>query len=398
MRVAYLTADPGVPAFGTKGASVHVQEVLRAFLTRGDSVRLYAAHTGEHVPSDLVDLPVVHVPVDGGHEDAAGSREERTAGREQRQAAASLEMAALAIAAGAELVYERYSLFSSALAEVTGALAIPGVLEVNAPLIDEQAIHRHLVDADAALRALRTQVRAATVVACVSEPVAEWVRRHCPDAASKVRVTPNGVNTHRIRPSAVATGDPVVVFVGTLKPWHGVEVLLDAAALAEQPWQVRIVGDGPQRPSLVEQAERLGLDVDFRGAVVPDDIPAALDGAAVAVAPYPVLDGAEQYFSPLKIYEYASAGLPVVASAVGQVPSIVGDGVTGLLVEPSDPGALAAAIDTLVSDPDRAQAFGRAGRVAVETGHSWDAVLARILTGIPPVDEATHGRTGGAAA
>ncbi|MFW5469281.1 glycosyltransferase family 4 protein [Knoellia sp. CPCC 206435] len=399
MRVAYLSADPGVPVFGTKGASVHVQEVLRAFRARGDSVRLYAARTGEHVPPDLVDLPLVHVPVDGDHGGAAGSREERTARREQRQAAASLAMATLVVDSDAELAYERYSLFSTALAEVTVALGIPGVLEVNAPLIDEQAVHRHLVDGDAALRTLRTQVGAASVVACVSEPVAQWVRTHCPDAGAKVRVVPNGVNTRRIRPTvAPDDGDPVVLFVGTLKPWHGVEVLLDAAVLARETWRVRIVGDGPEGPALAAQAERLGLEVDFRGAVVPDDIPAALDGATVAVAPYPVLDGSGQYFSPLKIYEYAAAALPVVASAVGQVPSIVQDGITGLLVRPSDPGSLAAAVDILVKDPARARAVGRAGRVMVETEHSWDAVLARVLTGIPRAGEAGHGRTRGAAA
>ncbi|QDO88617.1 glycosyltransferase family 4 protein [Ornithinimicrobium ciconiae] len=385
-RVAYLSADPGVPAFGTKGASVHVQEIIRAFRNRGATVRLYTTRTDEHVPADLTDLSVTHVPVDGRADRAADKelpREERTARREQRQVTAAHEMAARAIADGVDVAYERYSLFSTALAEVTTTLGIPGVLEVNAPLIDEQATHRHLIDAEAAHHALRTQVAAAAVVACVSEPVAQWVRGHCPEAADKIRVTPNGVNTTRIVPTAVSTeGDPVVLFVGTLKPWHGVEVLLDAAALARQPWQVRIVGDGPQGPALAEQAARLGLSVDFRGAVAPGDVPAALAGAAVAVAPYPVMDeGADQYFSPLKIYEYAAAGLPVVASSVGQVPTIVRDGENGLLVEPSDAASLARAIDALVADPQRARALGVAGRDMVVAGHSWDRVLDLILAG-----------------
>ncbi|WP_109473757.1 glycosyltransferase family 4 protein [Ornithinimicrobium cavernae] len=387
-RVAYLSADPGVPAFGTKGASVHVQEIIRAFRDRGAEVGLYTARTDDHVPADLADVPVVHVPVDGSAEqrraDRSLPREERTARREHRQVAAAHELAARAIADGADLAYERYSLFSTALAEVCSTLGVPGVLEVNAPLIDEQATHRDLVDTEGALRALRTQVAAASVVACVSEPVAAWVRGHCPDAADRIRVTPNGVNTTRIAPSAAApVGDPVVLFVGTLKPWHGVEVLLEAAAVARERWQVRIVGDGPQGQALAEQAERLGVPVDFRGAVAPGDIPAALAGASIAVAPYPVLDGgADQYFSPLKIYEYAAAGLPVVASRVGQVPTIVRDGENGLLVEPSDATSLAAAIDTLVADPERARALGRAGRAMVETGHSWERVLEQILDGL----------------
>lgn len=394
-RVAYLSADPGVPAFGAKGASVHVQEIIRAFRNRGGTVRLYTARTDEHVPRDLRDLPVTHVPVDGladRRADKEFPQEQRTARREQRQISAAQEMAARAIADGADVVYERYSLFSTALAQVSTALGIPGVLEVNAPLIDEQATHRHLVDADGALTALRTQVAAAAVVACVSEPVAQWVLGHCPEAAEKVRVTPNGVNTTRIVPTEVSTsGDPVVLFVGTLKPWHGVEVLLEAAALAQESWTVRIVGDGPQGPALAQQTAQLGLTVDFRGAVAPGDVPAALAGAAVAVAPYPVLDEETgQYFSPLKIYEYAAAGLPVVASRVGQVPTIVQDGQNGLLVEPSDPAALAVAIDALVADPRRARELGLAGRAMVESAHSWDSVLDKILagTGVPGQGEA----------
>src|SRR5690606_34110642 len=160
-------------------------------------------------------------------------------------------------------------------------------------------------------------------------------------------VTPNGVNTDRIRPVRhSAAGPATVVFVGTLKPWHGVEVLLEAAALATGDWRVRLVGDGPQAPVLRELAARLGIDVDFRGAV----------------APYPEADADQQYFSPLKLYEYAAAALPVVASDTGQVGTVVRHGRTGLLVAPSDARALAAAVDRLVADRPLARRMGEAAR------------------------------------
>lgn len=382
--VAYICADPGVPVYGTKGASVHVQEVIRSFRHRGTDVRLYCTRVGDHVPDDLADVPLVHIPVDVVDDRRADPRV-RTAGRERRQAAAATALADAAIADGIDLVYERYSLFSTALHQVCRALAVPGILEVNAPLIEEQREHRHLVDEAGAGRALAAQCASATTVTTVSRPVADWVLgRIGADRAARVQVVPNGVNPHRIRPVAPGpTGTPVVVFVGTLKPWHGVDVLLEAAALATRPWRLRLVGDGPEGPRLREQARRLGLDVDFRGAVAPADVPDALDGALVAVAPYPaeVADG-DQYFSPLKVYEYGAAALPVVASRIGQLPEVVRHGRTGVLVPPSDGAALAAAVDALVADPDHARRMGAAARALMVAEHSWDAVLDQALTGI----------------
>ena len=369
LRVAHVCADPGVPVFGTKGSSVHVQEILRAWRARGADVRLYCTSLGEHRPDDLADLPVTCVPVRGGHD---------TAERERAQVRAATVLAGLVVADGTDLVYERYSLFSGALAAVTAALDVPGVLEVNSPLIEEQATHRELADRALAEDVLRRQVAAAASVSCVSTPVAAWVRRTDPGHPA-VLVVPNGVNTGRIPLVRADRSDPVVVFVGTLKPWHGTDVLLEAAARAQRPWRLRIVGDGPQRAALTAQAAHLGLDVDFRGAVPPDRVPAALAGAMVAVAPYPSAAGEDQYFSPLKIFEYSAAGLPVVASRVGQVPDIVQDGRTGVLVPPSDPAALARAIDAVVADPETAAAAGRAGRDLMVREHSWDAALERSL-------------------
>ncbi len=389
--VAYVCADPGVPVYGTKGASVHVQEVIRSFRARGDEVRLYCTRMGDHCPDDLADVPVVHVPVDGVDDRGLAPRL-RVAARERRQAAAASTLAEIAIRDRVGLVYERYSLFSTALEQVCAALGVPGVLEINAPLIDEQREHRQLVDQSAAEQALAAQCARAAVVTAVSPPVADWVQRRMgANKKDRVRVVPNGVNTRRIRPVKARSGErPEVVFVGTLKPWHGVDVLIEAAAVAIHPWRLRLVGEGPEGPRLREQAQRLGLDIEFRGAVAPADIPNALDGALLAVAPYPAeVSAGEQYFSPLKVYEYSAAALPVVASEIGQLPGIVRHGETGLLVPPSDPAALAAAIDALVADPAAAHRMGMAGRSLMVAEHSWDTVLDQALVGVGAADAQT---------
>lgn len=369
MRIAYVSVDPGIPVFGTKGASVHVQEVVRDLLARGHEVEVFATRIGSDVPVDLADLAVHHVRV---------AKTDDAAARERAQAEASASIAAKVTAWEPDLVYERYSLFSTVLADVVEATDAAGVLEVNAPLVEEQARHRDLVDADAAWAALARQVAAASATVCVSDLVRDWVRAHT--TAGRVHTVPNGVSTSRIRPAAEAAGDPVVTFVGTLKPWHGVDVLVDALARARAPWRLRVIGDGPQGEALTEQARALGVEVDFRGAVAPAEIPDHLAGSAIGVAPYPATAAeTDQYFSPLKIYEYLAAGLPVVASRVGQVPAIVRDGVTGLLVAPSDPDALAAALDTLARDEVTRRTMGHAARAEAEAHHSWTGVVDRIL-------------------
>ncbi|WP_216698715.1 glycosyltransferase family 4 protein [Arthrobacter sp. H41] len=375
IRVAYFCIDPGVPVFGSKGASVHVQEILRSWRALGAEVTLYCTRTGDDVPADLADVPVVvhRIPKGNGVE------------RERFQTDAAAALAQQAIAAGTTVVYERYSLFSDALARVTAALGIPGFLEVNAPLIDEQRTHRALHDETAARHALRSQVAGATRVACVSAPVARWVQdRVLPEHREKVQVVPNGVNVERIRPTPESGGMPVVVFVGTLKPWHGVDSLIEAKAVSAGGWALRIIGDGPEGPALRRLAADRGVAVEFVGALPPAEVPAALAGCALASAPYPASASSEdQYFSPLKIYEYCAAGLPVIASDVGQVPSIIDHGVTGILVEPSRPDALAAAIDDLTGAPLARAAMSVAARRMATAGHSWDGVLQRITAGIP---------------
>ena len=176
MRIAYVSVDPGVSVFGPHGASVHIQEIVREFAAQGHEVTIFTTRRGF------------------------------------------------------DLVYERYSLFSTVIAEVNQ----PGVLEVNSPLLDLQ------------------------------------------------------------------------------------------------------------RVPLMNLAQKLRVDADFRGAVSPSEIPGQLRGSAIGVAPYPETVSAHHYFSPLQVYEYLAAGLPIVASNIGQIPHAVGD--AGVLVPGSNASTPAQAL------------------------------------------------------
>ena len=105
-------------------------------------------------------------------------------------------------------------------------------------------------------------------------------------------------------------------------------------------------------------------------------MPACLAAADIGVAPFDI--GAHRplslgfYWSPLKIFEYMAAGLPVVAPAIDRIPSLVADGREGLLYDPASPGALAKALETL-SDPALRRTLGRAARERAVREYSWKA-------------------------
>ena len=365
MRVAYVCCDPGVPVFGSKGASVHFQGVLAALRRRGDDVSVLARRLGGSAPAgvEMVELASVR--------GARAERERRLAADNDRVAAA------LRDAGPFDLVLERHALWSWGAMEAARADGVPAVLEVNAPLVAEHAAHRGLADVAGAERGVRRALAAAPTVVAVSHEVAARLAR------SDVRVVPNGVDPERFTGVRAAAAAPFTVgFVGTLKPWHGLDVLVEAFALlrAQVPdARLLVVGDGPGRGALEAMLAGRGLSAAARltGAVEPGDVGRWLTQMHVGVAPYPA--SADHYFSPLKVLEYSAAGLPVAGSRIGQMGALVEDGRTGLLCPPGDAAALARALAALARDPDRAAAMGAAGRRRVLARHTWDDVVARIV-------------------
>ena len=384
MRVAYVCADRGVPVFGRKGCSVHVQEVIRALIAHGARVDLIAARLGGSAPEDFRQVRVHTLPAEL---ERAG-----TVAHEHACVRANIAVRRALDALGPlDLVYERYSLWSFAAMRWAQRSRIPGLLEVNAPLVDEQAAHRVLCDRDTAMRIAGRNFSTAHAVIAVSRQVAEWVQSF-PTTEGRVHVIPNGVDPSRFKPAAHDRGFEgngrnedlfTIGFVGTLKAWHGLPLLVDAfSELHAEHRRTRlvIVGDGPEGAALEERlrARNLQSAAVLTGAMDPRAIPTLLASMDVAVAPY----SAKQpfYFSPLKVLEYMAAGLPVVASRVGQLEELIADRVNGLLYEPDDPRALAACVRRLRDSPELRQRLGAAARSAVEARYTWDVVIERSVT------------------
>ncbi len=377
MRVAYVSADLGVPVFGRKGCSIHVQEVLRALVGLGAEVDLFASRIEEPAPADLKSIRVHEIPVR-----ALGG----AASREQAALAANRHLrAALEYEEPFDLVYERYSLWSYAGMEYAQEAGVPGLLEVNAPLIEEQVRYRQLVDRSGAKHVAERAFAAATSLVAVSDEVAAYLNTY-PEATGRIHVIPNGVNPHRFRPGLspshpASPGTFTVGFVGSLKPWHGLDILVEAFDILFRVAplsRLLIVGDGPERSRIEDQVSehRLQQVVHFTGSVEPEEVPGLLASMSVGVAPYPEV--VDFYFSPLKVFEYLATGLPVVASRVGQLSGVIQDGVNGLLCPPGDAKALAAALHRLQKDRDLRHHIGQAAR-ATALHRTWEASVRRII-------------------
>ncbi len=210
--------------------------------------------------------------------------------------------------------------------------------------------------AAAARPALRHVVRRSAAVTTVSTWLAEELARMVPGA--RAVVAPMPVDTALFAPGGTRTGDRIL-FAGRLTEQKGVHHLLHALSLMESRPALDIVGDGPKRETLVVLAQSLGVGdrVRFHGVATPDQLASFYRAAAAVVIP-----SIEEGLG-LVAAEALLCAAPVIASDSGGLPDVIRDGRTGVLVPPSEPAAIARAVDRLLADPIRAAALGEAGRL-----------------------------------
>lgn len=218
---------------------------------------------------------------------------------------------------------------------------------------------------------LAAAVRPAHHIVVVSEGLLTTMREA--HVSPPVEHVGNGVDTTRFHPLRLenvgegeSSEDPIVLYVGHLSRRKGVVDLLEASRRLESdgiPHRLVLAGGVPDEgdgdATAIELA-RTG-STSFEGAVEPADMPALYRRAAVFCLP------SWWEATPLSVLEAMASGLPVVASRVGDVESMVGD--AGWTVPPKEPGELAAALGAALSDTDERRRRGRVARERAETVH-----------------------------
>ncbi|WP_372659159.1 glycosyltransferase family 4 protein [Hydrogenophaga sp.] len=247
-----------------------------------------------------------------------------------------------------DVVYERYNLFLLAGLMVKKRLRIPLLLEVNSPLVMERSQHSGGLSLQSLARwAEGVAWRGADRVLPVTQVLAgHVVARGVPP--ERIQVIPNGINRAHFEqaPQPLEAKQRlglqerlVLGFTGFVRDWHGVDRIVDWMASPQAPAHTHllVVGDGPVRQALEQQAQRLGLAerVSFTGVVHRDEVPAYVAAFDVALQP-----AVTPYASPLKLMEYLVLGKAVIAPATPNLQEILTHETNALLFDESVAGSM----------------------------------------------------------
>ncbi len=392
-KVLYLSSDRGIPYGGTKGASIHIREFLKTLVLKGYEPIIAASRLALENPENH-EYPVYQLPGFANIEFMNGSDKQNEDKHTMKEASDYYRNEAIGQMISTiyqnhefELLYERYSIFSTAGLVFAKNFKIPFILEVNAPLVLEASEFRQLNQLALAKSVEKFLFTTADHVITVSDKLKEYVLNIAPKTA--VTTVPNGVsldnydNNRTLKKSSDAVDEFVIGFVGSIKPWHGVDILIDAFAAIHQvdeSLRLRLVGGGQKDyiEQLQNQCEALDLidKVEFVGAVEHNTIPSHIAKLDIVTAPYPKLDNF--YFSPLKVFEYLAAGKPIVASAIGQISDLLVNEKNALLVDAGSKEELGEAIVRLKNDVSLRKKISSQALEDAKTKHSWESRLGDV--------------------
>ncbi len=367
----------------TGGVESHVRHVARVLASRGSAVEVWTVDRGEHLGTRRVDGVLVrYLPTP------------QPSSRPGDVARFALAAPRAALAWGRAFRAFRPDVLHVQCFGPNGAYALGLRTLTRTPLVvsshgetfaDDHAVFEHSRLLRAALE--RSIGVAGAVTGCSRVVADDLVRFGAPDAV----VVPNGVDLagHDLAghdlvgpgaaadepgPSGAAVREPVVVAVGRIEHVKGFDLLVDAFASSALRDRARlvVVGDGSEAGALRRRVASAGLTdrVELPGRLEPAEVAARLAGADVVVVP------SRADAAPLVVLEAWRSGRPLVATVRGGPPEIVTDGVDGVLVDPQDTQALAAAVLGLLDDPERAGRIGAAGRRRVED-FTWERVVDR---------------------
>jgi glycosyltransferase involved in cell wall biosynthesis len=205
-------------------------------------------------------------------------------------------------------------------------------------------------------------------------------------ARGRVSTVYVGIPIDLFRPEPLPADDHglQLICVARFQEKKGLDTLLDACALLRDRgvrFHLTLIGDGPEKPALEAQLERLALHevVSLPGPMPQEAVARAMVRAHCCVMPCRRDRTGDMDGIPTVFMEALATGRPVVSCAVSGVPELVRDGDTGLIVPPNDPVALADAIARLAADPALRVRLGAQGRALVERQHDQDRNARRVV-------------------
>ena len=380
MRVAILTREYPPDIYG--GAGVHVEH-LAAELARLVDVDVHCFGARDDPGVREPGLPWVH-----GHPPLAAFD-----GGNPALGAMGIDLAIARAVEGADLVHS-HTWYANLAGHLAGLLHdVPHVatthsLEPQRPWKAEQLGGGYALSCWCEKVGLEGAAR----VIAVSKGMRADVQQAYPAIdPERIAVVYNGIDPAAYKPDpsrrvldalGVDPARPYVAFVGRVTRQKGLPVLLEAAAQLRPQAQLVLLAGAADTAELGAEVDRLvaGLRETRSGVIWVDrmlprpDVAQVLTHAAAFVCP--------SIYEPLGIVnlEAMACATAVVASAVGGIPEVVEDGQTGLLVPPSDPAALAAALNRLLDDPDLAVRMGTAGRERAIAEFSWRAIAEQTVS------------------
>lgn len=238
-------------------------------------------------------------------------------------------------------------------------------------------VKRYLYSIDEVL--FRWTLRRSDLVVTLSDDLADKLGRNYGVDPVSMHILPLGVDVDKFEPrSDEHDAQLSLVYVGTINEIRGLDTFVEALGRLDRETRSKLrfdlIGGGDDQyidDLLASIDETLpGLTFEYHGYVDHDAVPRVAGKSDVAIS---LLPGLESFnvSSPAKIYEYLALGLPVVATDIPAHRRILTDGEDSIIVSQEDPDAVAAAIETLLHQPDRVkQSSERARSTAME--HSWD--------------------------
>ncbi|HLI40744.1 MAG TPA: glycosyltransferase [Streptosporangiaceae bacterium] len=360
------------------GQNVHVASLATALAGRGHDVAVYTRRDGPELPDAMSPWPgvtVEHVP--------AGPPRPLPKDDLLPYMPAFAEWLADRWSAGRpDVVHAHF--WMSGLAAVMAARRCPlPVVQTFHALGRVKRRYQARADTSPPQRIRLERIvaqRASAVIATCTDEVTELAAYGArPD---HTHVVPCGVDCDRFRPGGLAPrrdGPARVLTLGRLVPRKGVDTVI--AAIADVPGAQLIVAGGPERARLDDDPEvarlravardaRVRSRVTFTGRIGHEQVPALMRSADVIVS--------DPWYEPFGMVtlEAMACGAAVIASGVGGHLDTVADGVTGLLVPPRDPGALAGRIRYLLADPGRRRVLGAAAAARARSRYSWARIAA----------------------